>query len=145
MRVPINMAGQLMHDLVSLKIVKCFRVVFDNTFQLKSNEHHFLKNDGNIYLQFSNDKVVAFYPYTESFTVYVEEISKEKIPDKAIDITSHSYFKKKSEEKIKSIKYLYFEHNRVPYGVQFLFSNGEKLSIEYCSENEYTFDALIIN
>ena len=145
MKMSINLAEDLIKNLVTLKITKCFRLFYNDEYHFLSKETMFSKSDGNIYIQFSNNKLLAFYAYTEEFTIYMESIENDGIPNNVIDITDDVYWKEKIGQTIISTKYLFCKKNKIPYGIELYLSNKEKVSIEYSGENEYTFDALILN
>ncbi len=90
MKMSINLAEDLIKNLVTLKITKCFRLFYNDEYHFLSKETMFSKSDGNIYIQFSNNKLLAFYAYTEEFTIYMESIENDGIPNNVIDITDDS-------------------------------------------------------
>ncbi|WP_299132554.1 hypothetical protein [uncultured Tenacibaculum sp.] len=142
MRIPINLAEHILDSLKSTKIKMVYRDFYNNNFVSVPSKYKYLQNDGSVYIKFFNNKILAFHPYTEEFTLYAEVL--EKIPKKAINITKDIYFSNKIGEDIKNIEYLYYNKKGIPYGVQIILSNYLKINIEYCSENEYIFDSLIL-
>lgn len=144
MRLPISLANYYLETLKSLKIKKCFRLFYNDSYKDLPKDKMFIKSDGVIYLQFSNNALIAFYPYTEKFSIYTEVLN-EKLSEDVIDITSDSYFEDRINIDIENVQYLYSEKNRPPYGICFMLSNKENIKIEYSSENEFSFDSLILN
>ena len=72
MKTAINLAKEILDNLKSNKIEKCFRLFYDDDFESLPRKYKFLQKDGNIYMKFSENKTLAFYPYTVKFTIFVE-------------------------------------------------------------------------
>ena len=145
MRSPINLSQDLLRNCINLEIKKCFRSFYTDDYKTIPNEEMFLKSDGVIILLLSDESLLGFYPKTEEFTVLVELLKSDELSNEVIDISEDAYWFNRTNRKIESINYLFFNKKDIPYGISFLLSNGEEVNIEYSSENKYTFDALILN
>ena len=134
-------------NLESLFITSCSRLFFDSRDSLLgdlSDDSKDLEMDGNVYLFMSNDSVLVFYPITESFETQFELLNVDAVPNNLIDISDNPFWQKRLGQKILNTTLIFGEYTDNPYGIKIDFENNLKVSIYYVSQNEYTFDALII-
>jgi len=125
-------------------IIKCFRLFFESDLEYIPENIRWQEADGVVFLVFSNGEIISFYPNSENFTVKMEKIKKEKLPNGLLEVSNNQFWNKRVNSEIISVELIY-GYTDTPYGVLFQFANGLKMDLCYLSESEYTFDALIIS
>ena len=101
------------------------------------------ESDGITFILFSNQKVFKFFPNTELFTIGYNIIDESQIPNEAINVTNSDYWKLRVGKKIVEIEGM-FGASETFYGLNFILESNINIQLQYISENDYTFDALIV-
>lgn len=139
----IQNSENILKEVKGLYIKSCLRLFFDIDVvdipdALKEQEA-----DGNVYFILSNSEIIGFYPYTEKCTLKFEFLDKNNLPEGLLDISANQYWRGKIGQKIVDLELLYNQID-TPYGIRFYLENRQNVELQYISESEYTFDALII-
>lgn len=131
-------------SLKGLSIQSCLRLFYNEDIIIDiPDEDKEQELDGNTFLFFSNGEIIGFYPSSENFTIQITKHKKEDIPKNSSNISNNKFWKSIIGEKILEVELL-FNILEIPYGVRFEFNNKKSISLQYVSESEYDFDALII-
>ena len=139
----INKSNTSFIEIKGNSIKECWRYLTESEFEDIPKDLKGEESDGFTYLILSNGIVLSFYPNTEEYTLDYSFISLEDIPDKALNFSSSSYWKERLGSKIIEIKILRGK-SEAPFGVQLELENSSKIELQYVSETEYTFDALVV-
>jgi hypothetical protein len=129
-------------QLKNLSIQKCLRGfpkydighIPDN---LKDQE-----SDGDIYFVFSNECILKISAITEIFSIGITEQIKI-IESNFSDISSNAFWKNRIGKSIFDVEVL-SGNSKYPFGVKFKLENSMDFKIEYVSESDYEFDAIVI-
>ena len=127
-------------EIIGCRFTKCERIFYSLNKDLYEYE---LNNDGNVYLSFSNNLILAILSDTTNFSFklglmeHTNEIS-------TTDISNNVSLKDILKRNIIDIMFLHSKYQITPYGIKLIFENNKSLIIKYISENEYVFDSLIM-
>jgi hypothetical protein len=135
---------QIASKLENTSINACWRSLSELELDNIPDEYQEEAADGSTYLQFSDGTVIGFYAHTEAFTVQFKILPTKGIPENAIETSRNAYWQKRINTPIVNIKLIY-QAIPQPAGLEFFLSNQQTIRLLYVSENEYTFDALVID
>lgn len=124
-----------------LSIYKCLRQFTQENFEEIPDNVKEQEADGNTFLIFSNKEIVGFYPNTEEFAIKVKKIVS--VPEQSVDVSKNNFWKSLIGKKIQKINFLP-DNLDFPNCIEFILENNENFKLQYTSESQYTFDALII-
>ena len=139
----IEKSESILRSIEGQSIKSCFRLFSESDFEEIPEDKKEQEADGNMYLVFSNGVIVGFYPVSESFTIELEKLEQSELPDGLSDVSGNQFWQKRTGQKILNVELLYAVID-VPFGVRFNLENGLKVELQYASESDYTFDALIV-
>lgn len=130
--------------LVGSKIVAVYRCFYDTDSSHIDIDKRDQELDGNLILKLDKTNHILFFePVAELFTIRFS-ITDENNFINSNDLTSNYFWKNYVNREIRYIE-LFYEYNiENPSGFRIKFDNDKTIVIKYISENEYTFDALII-
>ena len=134
----------LLKSLTGLTISSCCRLFepYGDSDFIPSNIRD-QELDAITVLKFSNKHLLGFYPDTSKFTLSVKEHVLGDLPKGLVNVSSNSFWQGVIGKKILAVNLL-FGIIEEPYGIRFELENNLKFELQYVSETEYTFDALII-
>nr|WP_294862261.1 hypothetical protein [uncultured Fluviicola sp.] len=124
------------------KIVGIGKVFFELVEM--NNEIEVLTSDGILKIDFEDGYSLILSAYTEKFTLYYELIDSDSFDrNDLIDIGTIPFIKRIIYLNVIDIKLNYLNSD-VPFGITFEMENNVVFSVKYISENEYTFDSIVI-
>ena len=143
MKKNIKFIEEYLKSIKGQEITKCYRKFFDEKEGFP-NSLVDLERDGDVYLELTDGNLLYFYSSTENFSIDFEMLNFDNLPNDVMNISDCSYWSERLLYKITDMDAIYSEYSDVPYGINIYLENKKTISIQYISENEYTFDALII-
>lgn len=128
--------------LIGQSIRKCLRHF--NSYDLSHipDELRYLEADGTILLLFSNEHVVKFIANTEFFSIKIESQIHSDLTNYK-DISQNKFWQQRIGKAIQKIEFLHDKLEQ-PYGLKFYLENNHNFTIQYVSESDYEFDAIVI-
>jgi hypothetical protein len=126
-----------------LSIQNCLRQFSENDFEEIPEDMREQEADGSTFLIFSNGDAYGFYPNSEEFSIEIKKIVRADIPSRVSDVSGNNFWKSVIDKKIVEVELLCNNLDSF-YAIRFSFENNVKIDVEYISESDYTFDALII-
>ncbi|SHF73631.1 hypothetical protein SAMN05444377_11746 [Flavobacterium fontis] len=129
-------------ELKGFSIQKCLRHFNNYDSSHIPAELRELEADGTILLLFSNETSIIFRANTETFSIEIENRNVLDVND-FTDITKNKFWEHRIGKTIQDIEFLFGKLEQ-PYGIKFYLENNCNFTIEYLSESNYEFDAIII-
>ncbi len=142
-RLLIKNIDKLNAILVDSKILECHRLFLDYENESVPEDIKDQVLDGNTYLKLSNGTTLAFFAMSEEFTIEYDVLDYKNLPTESINVSGNSYWEKRIGKKILDVELLLGIKSH-PFGIKLILEDDLEVKLEYISENEFTFDALII-
>lgn len=133
----------LFPNILGYSIISVWRIFPEMELEGIPEKLKYEESDGLIYLQFSNDLIICFFAKSEGFTLQWEIVGNGVPVNSATNISTSDYWKSRLNIPVIDIRFLNGGAT-YPFGVSFLLKTNAEISLQYVSESEYTFDALII-
>ncbi|HKK62467.1 MAG TPA: hypothetical protein VJ951_07900, partial [Bacteroidales bacterium] len=116
---PLIKSINLLENIKGLSVKKCLRHFTESHLENIPKEIQEQESDASTYLIFSDDSILGFFPNSEDFSVDIERINKNQLPQKLSDVSNNSFWKQRVYSKIMDVKLLSRKFNQV-FGVQFI-------------------------
>lgn len=131
---------EFFQSLINTKILSIRRHILRSDLDLENFEQ---MADGTTEIKFDNNKVVCFVAITEANSVGIIE---KTLPSPGssylmLEVTTNNFWRPRINQdiqKIEILKSLYAsENNASEFGVEFQFTNGYHMCIEYLNEEDF--------
>lgn len=129
--------------ILNLCIEKVFRILDKNELETIPKSKRLEEADGITFILFTNRTVLGLYPDSTNYTLDYQFFKDNYLIQDEHDVTHSLYWRSRINSNIESVECI-FSFLKKPYGIKLNLLNGNNVEFHYVSENEYTFDAIIV-